>query len=187
MSGFILFGRQFISVWAGAGFEDAYLITLFLIVPFTVDLIQNIGITILQAENKLAFRSVVFLIASVVNIAISIPAAVYFGGPGCAFTTGLTFFIANAIIMNVYYARRIGIAIKAFWIEMAKIGFFAVLCTLVGIVFTFIPIASGYINLGIKVAAYLLLFIPVMWFFVLNAYEKNLVKTVMARFKRNKQ
>lgn len=58
---------------AGAGFEDAYLITLFLIVPFTVDLIQNIGITILQAENKLAFRSVVFLIASVVNIAISIP------------------------------------------------------------------------------------------------------------------
>lgn len=89
--------------------------------------------------------------------------------------------------MNVYYARRIGIAIKAFWIEMAKIGFFAVLCMLVGTVFTFIPVASGYINLGIKVAAYLLLFIPVMWFFVLNAYEKNLVKTVMARFKRNKQ
>ena len=187
LSGFILFGRQFISVWAGAGFEDAYLITLFLILPFTVDLIQNIGITILQAENKLAFRSVVFLIASVVNIAISIPAAIYFGGPGCAFTTGLTFFIANAIIMNVYYARRIGIAIKAFWIEMAKIGSFAVLCMLVGTVFTFIPVASGYINLGIKVAAYLLLFIPVMWFFVLNAYEKNLVKTVMARFKRNKQ
>ena len=163
------------------GYEDAYWITLFLIVPFTVDLIQNIGITILQAENKLAFRSVVFLAASVINILVSIPTAKYFGGPGCAFTTGLTFFIADAIIMNVYYARKIGIEIKAFWLEIAKIGVFSILCTLIGTVFNWIPLASGYINLGIKIIAYLMLFVPVMYFFVMNSYEKRLLKNIVVK------
>ncbi len=181
LSGFILFGQQFIDVWVGPGYEDAYWITLFLIVPFTVDLIQNIGITILQAENKLAFRSVVFLAASVINILVSIPTAKYFGGPGCAFTTGLTFFIADAIIMNVYYARKIGIEIKAFWLEIAKIGVFSILCTLIGTVFNWIPLASGYINLGIKIIAYLMLFVPVMYFFVMNSYEKRLLKNIVVK------
>lgn len=43
-TGFIIFGRQFIQIWAGRGFEDAYLITILIILPFTIDLIQNIGL-----------------------------------------------------------------------------------------------------------------------------------------------
>ena len=62
LSGFILFGRQFINVWAGEGYEDAYAITLCFLIPLTVPLIQNIGITILQARNQMKFRSVVYVI-----------------------------------------------------------------------------------------------------------------------------
>lgn len=38
-TGFIIFGRQFIRLWAGEGFLDAYWITILIILPFTIDLI----------------------------------------------------------------------------------------------------------------------------------------------------
>ena len=43
LSGFILFGRQFIHIWAGADYDEAYIIALFLFIPGTVPLIQNLG------------------------------------------------------------------------------------------------------------------------------------------------
>lgn len=60
-TGFIIFGKQFIQIWAGDGFEDAYWITLLIIIPFTIDLIQNIGLSILQAQNHYDFRAKVYL------------------------------------------------------------------------------------------------------------------------------
>ena len=59
-SGFFIFGKVFIGFWAGKGFEDAYWITLLIIIPFTIDLIQNIGLSILQAQNKYDFRAKVY-------------------------------------------------------------------------------------------------------------------------------
>lgn len=59
-TGFIIFGKQFISLWAGPGFEDSYIITLLIIIPFTVDLIQNIGLAIMQAMNRYDFRARIY-------------------------------------------------------------------------------------------------------------------------------
>ena len=52
LTGFFLFGRQFIRLWAGEGYDDAYIISMLFFVPLTVPLIQNLGITILQARNQ---------------------------------------------------------------------------------------------------------------------------------------
>ena len=41
LTGFFLFGRQFIHLWAGEGYDDAYIIAMFFFVPLTVPLIQN--------------------------------------------------------------------------------------------------------------------------------------------------
>ena len=41
LSGFIFFGKPFISFWAGKGYEEVYIITLLLIIPVTVPLIQK--------------------------------------------------------------------------------------------------------------------------------------------------
>lgn len=41
-SGFIIFGREFIAMWAGAGFEDAYAITLLIILPLPLILSKTL-------------------------------------------------------------------------------------------------------------------------------------------------
>ena len=56
-------------MWAGDGYQDAYLIALLVMVPYTVDLMQNLGLTIMQVENKYAFRGVVYAILAAANIA----------------------------------------------------------------------------------------------------------------------
>lgn len=61
LTGFIIFGRQFIQLWAGSGFESAYWMTLLIIVPFTIELIQNVGLSILQGMNQYTFRAKVYL------------------------------------------------------------------------------------------------------------------------------
>ena len=58
-SGFVVFGRFFITFWAGDGYSDAYIITLLLILPITIPLIQNLGIEIQRAKNKHNIRSMV--------------------------------------------------------------------------------------------------------------------------------
>ena len=97
------------------------MMTLVIMIPLTIPLIQNLGILILQAKNKHAFRSIVYVIIAVVNVAISIPLAKRYGGLGCAIATSGCLFIGNGIIINIYY-HRIGIKIVKFFREIAKLS-----------------------------------------------------------------
>lgn len=182
LSGFTLFGKQFIIILSGRGFSDAYIITLLLIIPFTIDLIQNIGVTILQAENKVAFRSVVFLIISIVNIAVSIPAAIKYGAIGCAAVTGVTFFIGNAIIMNIYYSKNIHIDIPRFWKEIGKIALPCLSCMGIGFLINIIPFGNLILNLILKILLYMVVFVIAMWFFAMDSYEKGLLSNACHKF-----
>ena len=56
--GFVVFGKSFILLWAGKDYVEAYPITLLFFVALIIPLIQNLGITILQARNQMKFRSI---------------------------------------------------------------------------------------------------------------------------------
>lgn len=79
-SGFIVFGKQFIAIWVGPGFEDAYGITLLIILPFTIDLIQNIGLAILQALNRYEIRARIYFFTGVFNLVLAVPLGIKWGG-----------------------------------------------------------------------------------------------------------
>lgn len=79
-TGFIIFGKQFIALWAGSGFEDSYIITLLIILPFTVDLIQNIGLAIMQAMNRYDFRARIYFLTGALNLLLAIPLGIKYGG-----------------------------------------------------------------------------------------------------------
>ncbi|WP_417130422.1 oligosaccharide flippase family protein, partial [Parabacteroides faecis] len=115
LAGFIIFGRQFIQLWAGEGYENAYWISLLFFIPLTVPLIQNLGITILQARNEMKFRSILYVIIAIASLGLSIPMAKSYGGIGCAFATALALTAGQVVVMNIYYQRKQGIDIIKFW------------------------------------------------------------------------
>lgn len=84
LTGFILFGKQFILFWAGPNYKDSYSIVLLFFIPLTIPLIQNLGITILQARNQMKFRSILYIFIAISSLGISIPLTKMYGGVGCA-------------------------------------------------------------------------------------------------------
>src|SRR5690554_6360143 len=87
LTGFVLYGKEFIGFWAGKDFTPAYYMALIVMIPLLVPLIENMGIIILQAKNKHSFRSKVYLMIAVLNIILTIPLAKLYGGIGCAVAT----------------------------------------------------------------------------------------------------
>ena len=68
LTGFIIFGHDFIYLWAGADYESAYIITLLFFVSLSIPMVQNLGITILQARNQMKFRSLLYIVIASISL-----------------------------------------------------------------------------------------------------------------------
>lgn len=119
-SGFVLFGKQFILYWVGEEFEESYYVALLLIIPLCIPLIQNLGISIMQAMNKHKFRTAAMFIMAIFNAVISLFLARAYGIIGVAAGTAISLIIVNVIAINIYYYRVIKIDIPRFWKEIIK-------------------------------------------------------------------
>lgn len=175
LSGFIIFGRQFIELWAGADYTDAYIISLLFFIPLTVPLIQNLGITILQARNEMKFRSVLYIIIALVSLAMQIVLTRFFGGIGCAMGVSGALVVGQILIMNVYYRRRQDLDIKTFWKEISKMSIIPIVLIFSSmlVIRHFFALDSwGKLILGI--AAFSLVYIPLFFRFSMTDDERNL-------------
>lgn len=84
LSGFIVFGSQFIFYWAGNGYKDSYIISLVFMLSLYIPAIQSTGILILQARNNLKFRTITYLAISMFSIILQILFSKKYGAVGCA-------------------------------------------------------------------------------------------------------
>ncbi|MEH7110730.1 oligosaccharide flippase family protein, partial [Bacillus sp. JJ1764] len=158
ISGFILFGQNFISIWAGSEYNNAFFIVLIIMVPLTIPLIQNVGLSILQAKNLHGFRSVVYSIIAVLNILISIPLAKMWGGIGCAIATGISLTIGNIIVMNIYYHKKIKVNIPLFWKNILFLSIPVVISLFSGYIIKYFLNGQGILQLSIKIVLFSLIY-----------------------------
>lgn len=173
--GFILIGQEFIDIWAGQGYDMSYYIALAVMFPLTIPLIQNLGLSILQAKNMHKFRSNLYIVIALVNLIISIPLAKILGGFGCALASGMCFFIGNGVIMNIYYYKKINIDIPMFWNNIIKMSIPIIASLVLGMIFTSFIGGSGFIYLIAKGLIFTIIYATLMIKFAMNDYEKNLV------------
>ena len=186
LTGFIVFGKSFICLWAGAEYEDAYRIALCFFIPLTVPLIQNLGITILQARNQMKFRSTLYVVIAVASLCISVPLAKLYGGIGCAVGTALALIVGQIFVMNIYYHRIIHIDILKFWKEIGKMSLIPlVIGLLFYCLFRVYEINTVWMFV-VSILVFLLVYIPLFWFSGMNSYEKELfifpVRRIANRF-----
>lgn len=120
--GFIIFGKEFIIFWGGKEYVQTYYISLIILVPFSFDLISNVGIIVLQAKNKLKYRSIPMIIGSLVGFIVAFPFTKYFGIYGCAWAISISIFLSNVIASNVVFYKIAKIDVIAYWKEIFKIS-----------------------------------------------------------------
>ncbi|KEZ50325.1 oligosaccharide flippase family protein [Metabacillus indicus] len=173
---FLLFGKEFIGVWAGIQYTDAYVIALILIGPYTIPLIQNIGLSILQAKNLHKFRSSILLLIAIGNLIISIPLIKGFGGIGAATATAISMIIGNIFIMNFYYHIKLKINIPKFWYEIGSMCVPMLPVLLFGILLNSI-LPVGILCLIIKILLFISLYCTSVYFWGLKKYEQELLSS----------
>lgn len=183
--GFILFGKEFILLWAGADFVDAYYIALLIMLPFVTDLIQNIGFTILQAMNRYHIRAVVYSIVGVMNLLLAIPLGLKYGGIGCAMATGLCMFLGNGIGMSYCYKYYLNLHMAEFWRQILSILLRLILFILLPGYFInswLVMYVNGGIVLIVKCMLFTVVYIAFTYSFCFNSQEKNLVAVFLKGF-----
>lgn len=180
-SGLVLVGKEFFNIWAGKGYEDAYYIALLLILPVCIPLIQNLGISIMQAKNMHRFRSVLLALISIANIFISIPLAKMYGGIGAAIGTGLSLLIGNGLIINIYYQKRVGINIIKFWKEIIKMTIPFIIPILFTLLIKNTIRLHGLRYLIIIGGLYSIIYVVICYILVMNSYEKSIIDKVLLK------
>ena len=175
LTGFILFGHQFIIFWAGPDYSETYIITLLFFIPMTVPLIQNLGITILQARNRVKFRSLLYIVIALLSLGLQLLLVEKYGGIGCAIAIATALVLGQIIIMNIYYYKRQKIDIPKFWKEIGKMAFVPfILGVLTYLVLRFIKLDS-ILMLVVGIAIFALIYLPTFWLFSMNQYERDLL------------
>lgn len=173
-TGFIFYGKMFCCLWAGYEYETVYPITMLLMLPSTIPLIQNVGIAILIAKNKHKVRSYIYLAIALVNVVLMIPLSYRYGAIGCAVGTTISMVVGNGFIINWYYAK-VGLDIGKFWKSILRLSLGLVLPILFGTVLLIDKIAMSWTIFFAMGMIYCLIYAVSMFFLGFNEYEKDLV------------
>ncbi len=182
--GFILFGQQFVIIWAGPDYAETYLIALLLIVPLTVPLIQNIGITILFARNKVKFRALFFLGLAAFSVVLQLLLVKKYEGVGSAAAIGIGMILGQWIGMNIYYYKKEHIDIPKFWREIGRMAAAPIIISLITFGILRVVELDTVVKLAIGVVCFVAVYLPVFWKMSMNHYERDLLLKPIMQLKK---
>lgn len=186
VTGFVLFGQQFIMWWAGPGYEQSYIICCILMIPILVPLIQNVGLSILQAKNLYKNRTRMFIFIAIGNIIISIFLAKLYGGIGAALGTAISQIIGQIIILNIYYHKKVKLNMISFWKQIFKMSIPVFISFIIGIIFRSIWTTESMVVFGTQIIIYVIIYGSFMWLLGLTQEEKMKLMTPLKKIKELK-
>ena len=183
LSLFIVLGKDFIIIWAGKDYIDAFYIALIVMVPFTIDLIQNLGLTIMQVANVYLYRGYMYLAIALVNVVVTIILLKLMGIVGAAVSTAIAMVIGNGFCMNWYYSEKLGLNIKKFWLEIAKLSVLVIAGTgALLLLYNLIKsLLSGLVVVLVSAIIYFFIYFSLVLMFGLNESEKTSISAFIKR------
>ena len=181
VSGFIVFGRPFIQLYAGDGYEDSYFVAVIMMIPCLVPPIQSVFLSATVARNKHKFRSIVYCFIALLNLTGTWILLHSHGIIGAAFMTGISFIIGHGFIMNFYYSKIMRFNILKFWKSILKLFIIPLFMCLISLLLSKIIDFYNLKNLIITIILYSFIYIILNYIFVMNDYEKSLIKNVLKK------
>lgn len=172
LTGFIVLGKTFVNLWLGNGYEDVYIIVLILMLPSLLELCVNVCLSILRAQNRLVFRTMILLLTTVLNIIISLVGTYFWNYYAAAVGTAFSYFVGSVIIMNIYYYKIYKInMIKMYKNIFGKIWICLILSGIACFAATLL-FENLLAKMLLGVAAFAVVYLGTLWAFGLNKEEK---------------
>ncbi len=182
--GFIVVGKDFITVWLGDGYEDAYVCTLLLIIPAFLLLPADIADQTLIASGNVKCRAFVFVGMAVVNLPLSFIMTKYYSLIGLAISIFIAYMVRNVALFYVYHSKlhlNILKFIRETYLKMAP-------GLLVSTIFSYgitIMIPFDYWKtVVIKTVIVMFCYMVCMNFLAMNKEEKILIRNIVSKLCR---
>ena len=184
--GFLVNGRSFIRLWAGAEYAQGYYVALMLMFAHMIIMTQSIGTQILWAKNKHQLQSVIKFVIVAGNILLTIFLIRWDPLMGAAIGTVISLLLGDVLSMNIVFKKEIGISLKAYYTGLFK-GILPclLLSALAGSAVKLLPV-SGITGLILNVLVMTAVYAAAMWGFGFNESEKNMVRGLLCKL-TNKQ
>lgn len=110
---FVCIGRQFMVLWMGSQFELSYYCTILVFMPAMFEYAQQIGGTLIIAQNKVKYQAIGFSIISIVTICLSFVLGRYWGAIGVCISICLAGF-ANVCLQSWIFSAKLGLDMSRF-------------------------------------------------------------------------
>lgn len=179
LSGVFLFGKEFVVLLAGDESTIAYYVALLMMIPYSIDLMQICGGSILQIKDRYYFRSIMMICIAVINLVLTFLFINLYGMIGAAMATAIAILIGPGFIMNYVYSKKIGIQLSFFFKQVFPIWIMALLVAFLGMSINLIVLENAYIQFIVHIFIYTGIFVLGMWI-VSNKEEK---KYILSRIK----
>lgn len=183
ISGYILLGRQFITLWVGNEYKDSFLCGLILMISGYIPAVQTLGVNIQNAKDMHQMRSIIYLLVACCNVVTSVFLIKIWGIIGTCLGTLFATLLGNGIFMNIYYREKIGLDIKFFWKTIAKWVPYAGTVFLLGLFATKVIYIDNWFALAAFVVIYVVIYFAVLFAFELSRDERKKVMKIFRRFK----
>ncbi len=180
-SGFVTIGAPFIELWAGNEFGDVYYIVLALTFSYIIGNTTQIASDLVMAENKVRYTTTITFITSAFGLIGSFVVAGRSGALGCAIFSGLAL-VVNQLFYFPVYQRKLGLDMKRFLKEChLKILPVLLLYATLFFIVTKLFAINNWIILIAAGAIYTILYLTIVYFFLLNNVEKELITSIIRK------
>lgn len=173
---FGLFGGNFIKIWIGPRYLEAWPVAMILMIPTTIPLVQNLCLAVLNAKLKQLFRSVTLFGMAVCNVIVSVLLVPVMGFWGAAAGTAICMLLGHGLLMNLYYAK----VLKLNVVRMFREIFAGILPAGLLSVLICLPLAlflqDTFWLFAVKCAAFVAVFGLLVWKMGLKPEEKQFVR-----------
>lgn len=176
VSGFTVFGQTFVLLWAGSEYASSYWVAAFTLFPMCIPLIQSTAKSIVVAQNKHQFRSIVYLIIAIANVISTYLIVPYMGIIGAALCSCVSYLLGQGLIMNIYYYKVTGLDIPLFWKNILKMAIVPSLMLVAGLMLNRVVVIDNWITFFAGVVLYTAVYATLMYRFAMNDYEKNIIR-----------
>lgn len=172
---FLLYGKQFIILWAGSENINAYYVAVILMFAYVFVLSESIGSQILWAMNAHKEQSILKFGIVILNVLLTIILIKWNPLIGATIGTFISLIVGDVLVMNLIFKKKFQLNLLEYYRGLFK-GILpslivAIMC---GVLMSLLHFTSWFglvVNIGVMVVAY----IVCMCLFGFNEYEKNLL------------
>ena len=183
LGGFFLFGKQFILLWVGETYIEAWFIALIIMIAYTTPLVQAFGNLILVAKSKFSFKAIVYITLISLGTLTGALLVPTYGIKGMIMGTTVGWLISQ-VIMNFYYQKVIKLSILSFFKQLIDSILFSFIIIMIGGYFINKLPGTNWINLSIKAISFTILYWLIMYIFGMQNSEREILKNAIPFLKR---